>query len=492
MAPPDFHVELCDEHLTPVNFDTSCDYVGITGYINQRKRIFELAREFRKRGKTVILAGPFPSEYHEQVRPECDIVVIGEAEELAADLFADLRSGDWKSEYVGGKPDLSLSPVPKWSLYPASRSPSATLQTSRGCPFECEFCDVIQYVGRKQRHKAVAQVLREMDDAYAHGFRRVFLADDNFTAYRSRAKELLEGLKFWNSREDGPHKVVLKTQVSIDAARDDEMLRLCSDAGFGSLFIGIETPNEESLKETKKRQNLRISLIDQVQRFYDQGIAVEGGMMVGFDHDGPDIFERQLTFAMESSIPIFNLCVLSAILPTELYARLKKENRLVDETNAPTSDIISNQWRTNIIPKRMTREELEDGTRWLYNQLYSPRSFGERLLGLIDRLGVPRAFRPSTSNQGRPPQVVRDSLQLTLEFSRMGEEENQIWHKLVVATRNKPSARDYAMEAIVRYMQVRHMMQHGQFWDPAVAKSQSPAAMPSARSPASKLSLPVL
>jgi len=162
-----------------------------------------------------------------------------------------------------------------WDIYPNDRALSGTLQTSRGCPFECEFCDVIQYLGRRQRHKSVAQVLRELDALYRIGYRFVFLADDNFTAYRTRAKELLVALRDWNAQQERG-EVGFTTQVSIDAAKDEELLKLCAEAGLTHVFIGIETPNEDSLRETKKHQNLRINLADQVQRFLDHGIAVTG------------------------------------------------------------------------------------------------------------------------------------------------------------------------------------------------------------------------
>src|SRR5262249_13384069 len=161
-------------------------------------------------------------------------------EQIAPGLFSDLRCGSWRPEYDGGRPDLAMCRPPRWEGYPNDDALMGTVQTSRGCPFECEYCDVIQYLGRKQRHKAVAQVLAELDRVYAYGYRDVFLADDNFTVYRSRAKELLGALREWNLRRVAG-RVRFFSQVSIDAAKDDELLRLCAEAGLTGVFIGIET-----------------------------------------------------------------------------------------------------------------------------------------------------------------------------------------------------------------------------------------------------------
>ena len=327
MVPRDFDVRLCDENISPIEFDISADFVGITGKITQWGRMTAIAREFRRRGKVVLIGGPYASLSPEVVRPHCDIVVRGEAEDISEELFSDLRKGRWKPEYVGNRPDLARSPMPNWELYPNDRALLGTVQTSRGCPFECEFCDVIQYLGRKQRHKPVTQVLRELDEIYRRDYRHIFLADDNFTVYRARAKELLAALRNWNFRQDQV-KVRFVTQVSIDAARDAELLKMCAEAGLTQVFIGIETPNEDSLKETKKRQNVGINLLDQVQHFLEHGIAVVGGMIVGFDSDRPDIFERQYEFAMSSPIPIFSVGALVAPAATPLHERMAKEGRL--------------------------------------------------------------------------------------------------------------------------------------------------------------------
>src|ERR1700674_3529931 len=197
LAPADFDVRLCDENISPLDLDIDVDFVGITGKVTQQERMIEIARHFRQRGKTVIIGGPQASLSPESLRRECDVLVTGEIENIAGQFFADLSTGSWKQQYFGDKPDLDKTPIPKWAAYPNHRAAMGTVQTSRGCPFECEFCDVIQYLGRKQRHKPISNVLTELDVLYAQGYRTVFLADDNFTAYRRRSRELLGAISEW-------------------------------------------------------------------------------------------------------------------------------------------------------------------------------------------------------------------------------------------------------------------------------------------------------
>jgi len=460
LTPKDFTVELCDQNISPVDFDTDADYIGITGKITQRGQMIRIAREFRRRGKVVLIGGPYASLSPQCLRSECDILVQGEVENIAEQLFSDLRNSCWKPEYQGAKSDLSATPVPLWNAYPNHRAHVGTVQTSRGCPFECEFCDVIQYLGRKQRHKPPALVLAELDELYRLGYRHVFLADDNFTVYRSRAKELLIALKEWNeSRKDG--KVTFDTQVSIDCSKDSEMLRMCSEAGLTEVFIGIETPNELSLQETKKRQNLGMNLNTQVQQFLDHGIAVTAGMIVGFDSDTPDIFERQYEFGMSLPVPIFSLGALVAPMATPLHARLANENRLVQGG----SEVAAMPWSTNIIPKQMTHAELLEGVQWLCNSLYDPDAFGERVVNFIDSVNlqeIPRSTAHPNPGPGRD--IHSESMELVSRFSHLGAKEKTAFDRILKAIRRKPQVGQQAGAMLAQYMQIRHMYDRGGIW----------------------------
>lgn len=464
MVPDDWQISICDEHVEPVDFDHPAEFVGLTGKVTQENRMLELAEEFRRRGKTVIIGGPYASLSPEFVRGHCDVLVVGELESIAKEFFSDLENGSWKSEYVAERPDLDTSPTPRWDLYNNDRALLGSVQTSRGCPFECEFCDVIQYLGRNQRHKPIDQVLAELDVLYDLGYQNVFLADDNLTAYRNRAKELLAAIGEWNrARKDGP--VAFGTQLSIEAARDDELMRLLGESGMRWVFIGIETPNEESLKETKKRQNVGIDLVSEIEIFLQHGVAVIGGMIVGFDNDGLDIFQRQYDFAMRTPIPIFTLGALVAPHSTPLYDRMEKDGRLRAD-----DDYAGAPWETNIVPTQMTRAELLEGLRWLCNTLYSVESFEKRTLHMIDMLGRHIGpFRNGHAEQRTPRTVEKEAIVLLNRFVRQGKQERRMAVRIFEAMAAKPGSEPAVMLALFRYAQVRHLYEKGSFWEPRLS-----------------------
>lgn len=470
MVPADIHVELCDEHLEPVRFDLDVDYVGITGKISQWGRTRAIAAEFRRRGKTVLIGGPHASLCPEVVRPHCDVLVRDEIEELAGQLFADLREGSPRDEYLGGKPDLALSPIPRWDLYRKynDRVLTVTVQTARGCPFECEFCDVIQYVGRKQRQKTPARIVEELAAVHAAGYRSVLFADDNTTANKTWCKEMFSAVGTWN-RAQG-EMLSLSTQLSIDAARDDELLEIAAAAGLTHCFIGIETINEESLVVARKNQNLRKylrnstvaepTLVDQVQRFMAHGIGVTAGMICGFDKDGPDIFARQFQFAQAAAVPICTLSALAAPHATPLFARLADAGRLVDAYEVP-----GHPWNSNVVPALMSREELTAGIRWLANALYHPQHFGERVLAYVEQLRfAPGSRRPQPRRTG-VRSVDRDTLGLIADIPKLDREAAAMWRRIMAVLPANPGASVPIMEAFARYQQLRFMYEQGGFWD---------------------------
>lgn len=459
LAAPFLQVEVCDENVSTIDFAHDARYVGITGKVTQYRRMIEVAGRFRAAGKIVLIGGPCASLSPELLRPHCDILVRGEIEDIADALFAALRDDTWVDEYVGTRPDLARAPVPRWDLYPNRRAMSGTLQTSRGCPFECEFCDVIQYLGRKQRHKPVARVLAELDVLYRHGYRSTFIADDNFTAYRSRAKELLAAMRHWNDRRtDGPMRFI--TQVSIDAARDDELLAMCAAAGLRQVFIGIETTNVESLRETKKRQNLRVDLLAQIERFVAHGIVVYGGMIVGFDNDGLDTFRNQYEFASASPIPVFSLGTLVAPAATPLHDRMAATGRLVEG-----SEVAAMPWSTNIEPRAMSRDQLFEGMRWLCNRIYAPEAFGSRILRLLEQLPVAAAPH-GTAARHRDNELLDDVRTIVAGIVALGDAEQAMLETVLTRLADRPDARYFVGAHLAQYMQIRHMYAHGSFWDP--------------------------
>jgi hypothetical protein len=472
LVPDDFRVRLCDEKIEPVDFGIDADFVGITGQGAQEMRMLAIAREFRRRGKTVLIGGPFASLSPERMRPECDILVRGEIENIAGALFADLRNSTWKREYIGDRPDLRDVPLPRWDLYPNHRAVSGAVQTSRGCPFECEFCDVIQYLGRKQRHKPPAQVIRELDQLYRLGYRSVFLADDNLTVYRARAKELLLAIREWNdSLTEGRSGFI--TQLSIECARDPELLQLLAEAGVFGVFIGIETPNQASLKESKKRQNMGIDLVERVERFLAHGIKVDAGMIVGFDADTRDIFEQQYEFSMSAPIPILSINPLIAPETTPLYDRMASEGRLVE---------VGEQFPlgphfTNIIPRQMSRGELLSGVKWLCNRLYRPEAFGQRMLRFIDSFRPhmhrgPAGARASTKSESRA--IDLECVQIAGRVLRLGAQEEAMIARIGRHIRSNPAATSTVMWMLWQYMQIRCMYQKTGLWDADLGREARP------------------
>ena len=460
LAAPHLDVILSDEMIEPVRYDVTPDYVGITGKVSQRGRMIAIAREFRRRGVPVIIGGPYASLDPEALRPHCDILVRGEVEAIADQLFSDLAAGTWRDEYAGTAVDLAISPIPAWHGYRNDRALIGCVQTSRGCPFECEFCDVIQYLGRKQRHKPPGAVVAELDLLHRLGYRRVFLADDNLTVHRRRAKELLDELRRWNER-NGADRMSFITQVSIDAVRDDELLSMCAAAGLTHVYVGLETPNKESLREAHKRQNLHGDLVEEVQRFHAHGISVTAGLIVGFDADDTSIFERQYDFAMATGIPIFSLGALVAPVATPLHARMAAEGRLFGDS----PEMAALPWTTNIVPAGMSREELLSGLRWLCNKLYDPAAFGERVVKQIDLLAERPADDQRTHRRTHEPRPTSDTLKLLRSLSQLGEAEAEMWTRIRRRLAARPDLTSHVLPVVLQYLQVRYMYDHAGLWD---------------------------
>ena len=463
MVPADWHVTLCDERVQPVDLDTPARFVGLTGKVSQRDRMVELAAAFRARGKVVLTGGPYASLNPDDMRPHADVLVRGEMEEIAAELFADLAAGRPKPEYVGTKPDLRLSPVPRWDLYPRGLAISAQVQTSRGCPFDCEFCDVIQYLGRKQRWKEPDQVVGELDLLQRLGYRSVFFADDNLTVMRRRARALLERLVAWQAEQ--PQRMTFSTQVSVDIARDSEMLQLLRAADFDNVFIGIETPNEASLAETRKRQNMKVDLAAEVGRIVETGTMVVAGLMVGFDNDGPDIFARQAAFVGTLPAPLVMTGLLVAPAATPLYTRIEAEGRLIDMEGLGAGRLA----QTNIRPLRMTTPALNAGMTWLLNKVYAPLAVARRIEHFVERCG------------SRGPAVAAPLFQgglalLAQRLASHGAEDIHLLRTMEAAVAHRPDLMGPITNTLVYYCQARHTLAHQGLWQPALGREDAPLA----------------
>ncbi len=473
LAPPDFEVSLCDEAIAPVDFDVAADVVGITANVSQALRGLQIAREFRRRGRTVVMGGPHVSLAPELFEGHADCLVVGELEPIAAELFADMRLGRLGPRYEGGRADMAVSPPPRWDLYPNEFALSGVVQTSRGCPFECHFCDVIQYLGRVQRHKAPAQVIAEVQALYDLGYNLINLADDNLTVYRRRARELLQALADWNGA-DGRGYVTFTTQMSIDAARDEELLAMCNDAGLLNAFVGIETSSEDALAESKKRQNLKVDLVEQCRRIVRAGIRIEGGLMVGFDSDDRSAFERQYAFAMSLPVGTFNLSVLTAPVATPLYEQLSAAGRIV--TGDVLAQFPSANLVTNFEPARMSRDDLYVGAKWLLNRLFDPDAFLSRLTAMSELLKPPPWVRHGGRRYVHPSRRISAGYvaQIMRKSARRDPRRAALVRAAFDLMRARPEIRDGLGDALSHYLMTLRSYELNGTYDPAWAAMDAP------------------
>ena len=265
------------------------------------------------------------------------------------------------------------SPPPDWSLIRTGDYVNISIQTSRGCPNQCDFCDVIQYVGRRYRTKSIDQIMQELQNALDIGARTVFFSDDNFLGNKGFTQELLTSVIEWNVKQSRP--LSFSTQITVQVADDDELLKMFADARFSVLFLGVETVRKESLDEVHKGQNVGKDIFERFRKISRFGIVPFIGLIVGFDNDDEGVFEELENFLMTTDSPIAGISLLNAPRHTTLYERLKKEKRL-------TENNFSGEWQlhTNIIPKQMSLERLSFLYWRLFQKIYQPDLFEDRLL----------------------------------------------------------------------------------------------------------------
>ena len=383
LTPPEFEIKIIDENVEAIDFNTHYDLVGITGFVTQFFRARELAEEFCRRGSLVVCGGPCVSLSPERWRSFADVLIIGEAERIWPQFLRDYLDNSYSNEYREiERFDLSQSPIPDYSGF-SERSRNkymlGMVQASRGCPFQCEFCSVGSYVGRRMRYKPVDRVVQEVETLKKLGISFVLLADDNLSADRGKAKQIMAALRDWNRSQRRP--VMFITQLSIDVARDDEFLTLAAEAGMNAVQIGIESPCIESLKETGKYQNVVSHMQKDIRKFQQYGITVISTCIVGFDHDNLSIFKEHLDFHSKSAVPNVQIYPLQAMDSTALKRRIVGENRYLDweQQHRGNPDKLHNLSTFTMIPKQMNLKQLRDGTFWLLWRLYDPEAFLQRL-----------------------------------------------------------------------------------------------------------------
>ena len=442
LLPANWERRLVDLNIQPLKeADIEwADMVFATAMLVQKESLREIAKKCKARGKRVVLGGPYVTSTIEEL-PDADHLFLGEAETTLPQFVKDLEHGDAKPVYKAAeRPPLSISPMPHFHLANMKRYSAMSIQYSRGCPFSCEFCDIIEIYGRVPRTKSNQQVLAEFDALYELKWRgTVFIVDDNFIGNKKNVRKLLPELAKWQKARGYPFSLI--TESSLNLADDEALLASMRDAGFRRVFIGIETPVEESLHEAQKSQN-RGDLLNSVKTIQSYGMEVMAGFIVGFDNDPVDIFQRQIDFIRRSSIPLAMVGLLNALPDTQLWKRLEREGRLLGEASG-NNTVCTFNFKT-----RMDPAFLVQGYQTIMRTIYSPREYYERVLDSMRRTA--EHFSEPTHYS-----LIRGFTTLTRIFLTLGvidSERKEFWRFFTHAVfRHRTRISDSLRHAVVGY-----------------------------------------
>jgi radical SAM superfamily enzyme YgiQ (UPF0313 family) len=393
MLPPEWPLRLVDTNVMNLTEDDLAwaDCAFISAMVIQREPARQIAARCKAAGLRVVAGGPLFNAEYEQF-PDVDHFILNEAELTLPPFLEDLARGCAKRIYTSDRfANMQQTPVPRWDLLNLKRYASMSIQFSRGCPFNCDFCNVTALLGHRVRTKTSAQIIEELDLLYAAGWRsQVFFVDDNFIGNKPFLKaDLLPALIAWRKNKAGN---IFCTEASINLADDPALMKLMVEAGFTTVFVGIETPDDACLVECSKVQNGNRDLVADVKRIQRAGLQVQGGFIVGFDSDQPSIFQRQIDFIQKSGIVTAMVGLLQAPPGTRLYERMKTEGRLCTEASGNNAD-----GTTNIVPA-MNLEILKAGYRRILEHIYSPGPYYQRIRTFL------REY---------PPPHVREKLQFS-------------------------------------------------------------------------------
>jgi radical SAM superfamily enzyme YgiQ (UPF0313 family) len=390
LCPPTWNLRLLDHAFDEVRDEdiAAADLVMISAMHAQRADAIAILRQARRLGVRTFIGGPWASSDPEATRVEADHVMVGEAEEVFADIARALENGTAQPIYrVTDKPDMSRSPIPRFDLLRREMYTSMPVQFSRGCPFQCEFCDIITIYGRKPRMKSSQQLIAELDLLRSLGWRNeVFIVDDNFIGNSKHALQLAKDLAVWGDTHKRPFSFY--TEASIDLADRPDLMQAMVEANFMYVFIGIETPSAEALKSSKKFQNLRKDNLAQVRVIQEAGLWVLAGFIVGFDSDDETIFERQREFIERTAITWAMAGILQAPPTTALYDRMIKEGRLIENSESITNFSAPN-FKT-VLPLPV----LLRGLSTLLFGLYEPKAFFARAFLSLERWKTKPSQKP--------------------------------------------------------------------------------------------------
>jgi radical SAM superfamily enzyme YgiQ (UPF0313 family) len=394
LLPQDWKLKLVDLNVSPLRDEDLAwaDLVFVGAMAVQRESAEEVIKRAKGFSKKVVAGGPLFTVFYQDFWEDVDHFVLNEGEITLPQFLSDLAQGNPKKLYTTQeKADLKKSPIPRYDLIDFKSYTTMCIQFSRGCPFNCEFCDVTNLFGHMVRTKSKEQIINELENLYQLGWRgSVFFVDDNFIGPKRITKEeILPAIIEWQKKRNYPF--YFYTQVSINLADDDELIRLMTEAGFNSVFIGIETPNEESLKEANKRQNINRDLVSSIRKIQKSGLEVMGGFILGFDNDPPTIFDTLVRFIEDTRIIVAMVGVLNAPPGTRLYHRLLEEGRILARFIGNNTD-----FTTNIIPK-MGFETLIEGYKKVIRELYSVKNHYRRISNFLDDYSPKAKFSLSLS-----------------------------------------------------------------------------------------------
>ncbi|MCX7677804.1 MAG: B12-binding domain-containing radical SAM protein [Spirochaetes bacterium] len=387
MVPPQYNIRLVDMNVRALTEKDIrwADMIFISAMIVQRQSFAEVVQRAKAMGKIVVAGGPYPTSSYMSIHG-VDHFILGEAERILPQFFCDFESGCAKPIYKDEeRPDITLTPIPRFDLLEIEKYFSMMLQFSRGCPFNCEFCDIIELFGRKPRTKTPEQFIREIQAVYDTGFRgSLFVVDDNFIGNKAEVRKLLPHLAKWQKERGYPYS--LFTEASVNLADDPALMDEMIEAGFDMVFLGIETPVEETLHKTQKSQNTRKRLLESVRAIQNRGLEVSAGFIIGFDTDPDNIFDLQIQFIQESGIIMAMVGVMIALPNTQLYRRLEREGRLLGETSGNNTHDLE----TNFVTV-MDKHVLQEGYKRVLKTIYDPKNYFQRCRVLMEQ--VPKRSR---------------------------------------------------------------------------------------------------
>ena len=428
MLPREWNKKLIDMNADDLKDDDiiRADYVFISAMSIQSDSTDQVIERCRKLNTKIVAGGPLFTSSPE-LYSDVDHLVLNEAEITLPRFLQDLSRGEPLKKYTTDDwAEITTTPLPQWDLIRMKNYSSMNVQYSRGCPYDCDFCDITVLYGRRPRTKSKEQVIAELDTLYYSGWRGpVFFVDDNFIGNKVKLKkEILPAIAEWMDKRKSPF--FLNTEASINLADDDNLMKLMVRAGFEAVFIGIESPNEESLVECNKNQNRNRDLISSIKRIQDFGLEVQGGFIVGFDNDPPSIFEKLTNFIQESGIVTAMVGLLNAPKGTKLQKRLENEGRLLKDFTGNNTD-----FSINFIPQ-MSHKTLLDGYKKILDKIYSPQYYYERVTRFL------KDFKPKKKVFHLNMSYVLALFKSMYRLGLLGEERIYYWKLFFWSLFRKP------------------------------------------------------